>query len=268
MADLEGIGGQVPQDDKLYRAEDSADSADEFSSYISPSRKAASADLVKGRMFDVLFQGKNEELSAAKLRDKMQQIITQASIEDNKVRPASKVPPAKRKHAWKPSTRKQSQTEDPDKITLSRIEPFDAAAFNSKRHAPYSWQNSSLIKELHASTAESEAKSEDDGCSLAIKHRHETSIYDSPDCSADMHEFKISVILITFMTVSLNLLMTILCFQYGDHLWQLSLVLQLISGVFHPLIELMLSARVRFYFKDCINTLSGDHVAKDTVIVT
>ena len=94
---MSDLVGQVPED-KLYPAIHSVDSEDsDMDARAGPEmakglrRKSTSADLVRGRMFDVLF-GKNEELSAASLKDKMQQIITQASIEDEKISLEAKQP--------------------------------------------------------------------------------------------------------------------------------------------------------------------------------
>ena len=195
-------------------------------------------------MFDVIFQGKNEELSAAKLRDKMQQIITQASIEEEKAKKVKEIPI--RKHAWK-----RSINEDPDKIV--KVEKIEQKLKNSAK----------LVRQNKVSID----SDPNDSCNLSIRHRHDTSVYDSPDCSADMHEFRLSLILTTFYSVTIHILLLVICFRYNqEHKWQVALALQLISCVFQPLFEFMLSPRVRFYVKDWLSLCKGEE-ANDTVIV-
>ena len=95
--------------------------------------------------------------------------------------------------------------------------------------------------------------------------------HDTPDCSADMHEFKTSLVLTSFYSILINLTIVIICFQFDDekdeHFWQLGLIIQVISCVFHPLIEFLLSAKVRYFIKDRIEGFSGG-ITSDTVIVT
>ena len=111
-------------------------------------------------------------------------------------------------------------------------------------------------------------------CSLLMKHRHNSqngASNDTPDCSADMHEFKTSLVLTSFYSILINLAIVIICFQFDDEkdekFWQLGLIIQVISCVFHPLIEFLLSAKVRYFIKDRIESFSGG-ITSDTVIVT
>ena len=107
-----------------------------------------------------------------------------------------------------------------------------------------------------------------------MKHRHNSqngASNDTPDCSADMHEFKTSLVLTSFYSILINLAIVIICFQFDDekdeNFWRLGLIIQVISCVFHPLIEFLLSAKVRYFIKDRIESFSGG-ITSDTVIVT
>ena len=111
-------------------------------------------------------------------------------------------------------------------------------------------------------------------CSLLMKHRHDSLngvSNDTPDCSADMHEFKISLVLISFYSILINIIIVILCFQYNDekheNFWQLGLIIQVISCILHPWMEFVLSAKVRYFIKDRIEAFNGGFTS-DTVIVT
>ena len=87
----------------------------------------------------------------------------------------------------------------------------------------------------------------------------------------DMHEFKTSLVLTSFYSILINLAIVINCFQFDDEkdekFWQLGLIIQVISYVFHLLIEFLLSAKVRYFIKDRIEGFSGG-MTSDTVIVT
>ena len=101
-----------------------------------------------------------------------------------------------------------------------------------------------------------------------MKHRHISSKYDHPECSADMYEFKLTTILTAAYSMTIQMGLFVLCFLYPSNGWQLALLMQICSCVIFPLFELLLSTQVRFYVKDRFNNLTGDFVPSNTVIVT
>ena len=114
--------------------------------------------------------------------------------------------------------------------------------------------------------------SEDHPCPLSMNHRHNIeSIYDSPECTADLAEFALSIVLnlIHHFAVNGALLTSTIFYTHwrSENQWEMAIILQLISSCFHPFLEFVFSAKVRFFFKDRVDAFKGENVPSNTVFV-
>lgn len=105
-----------------------------------------------------------------------------------------------------------------------------------------------------------------------MNHRHTTeSIYESPECTADLAEFALSIVLNLIHHCAVNGAMVTLTLIYtnlrSENQWEMAIILQLLSSCFHPLLEFLFSAKVRFFFKDRMDAFKGENVPSNTVFV-
>jgi hypothetical protein len=74
------------------------------------------------------------------------------------------------------------------------------------------------------------------------------------------------------MLVALPILTISIVYSTNDSLedsqWMVLASIQVLTSVWFPFIELMVSPKVRFWFKDLIDSFNGDLVPADVVIVT
>ena len=102
-----------------------------------------------------------------------------------------------------------------------------------------------------------------------MKHRHCTNIYESPDCNADMTELKVCVIMSLISHTVINVTFVIIFHIYCQEIqWKCLLGIQIMVCVFYPFIEFLLSPFVRFKITEIIDSLRGDDVPSNEVIVT
>ena len=99
--------------------------------------------------------------------------------------------------------------------------------------------------------------------------RHYESNQETPECSADLHEFKTSLILTTSYTLLIHVILIILSYQFWPQdIWKFGLVLQLTSCIIMPMLEALTSARVRYFMRDWLEEQRSDITDTETVIVT
>ena len=223
-------------------------------------RRKSSAEKVKGQIFDVAFKDP-QELSAAKLRDRMK-VIIQASIEEDeeKVRYLLNAP----KLAWTQLSGNNNETENPmdwDQIQTDK-NPV------KKKKDPFLRKSNTVS--VMADT-ESQAVSEDQPCPLSMNHRHTAEgLYESPECTADLSEFALSsaLNLVHHSVINSALLTLILVYSnLSENQWEMSVALQVISACFHPFLEFLFSAKVRFFLKDLWDGIRGENIPSNTVFV-
>ena len=104
-----------------------------------------------------------------------------------------------------------------------------------------------------------------------MKHRHDTEgLYESPECSADLSEFAISIGLNLVHHLILNGALVILVVVYSNlsqNLWEMVLLLQVIACCCHPTLEFLISAKIRFFCRDKLDALKGENIPSQTVFV-
>ena len=104
-----------------------------------------------------------------------------------------------------------------------------------------------------------------------MKRRHDTEgLYESPECSADLSEFAISIGLNLVHHLVLNgaLVALVVVYSYlSENLWEMVVLLQMIACCFHPLLECLISAKVRFFCRDQLDAFKGENIPSQTVVV-
>ena len=104
-----------------------------------------------------------------------------------------------------------------------------------------------------------------------MKHRHDIEgLYESPECSADLYEFAISIGLNLIHHLTLNGALVALTVTYSylsDNQWEMLVILQLLACCFHPLLEILMSAKLRFFCRDQLYAFNGENIPSQTVFV-
>ena len=112
----------------------------------------------------------------------------------------------------------------------------------------------------------------EDPCTLPMKHRHKVEgLYESPECSADLSEFALSIGLNLIHHLAINgviLSLAVIYSYLSENQWEMLIILQIISCCLHPLFELFISAKIRFFCRDQIDAFKGENIPSETVFVT
>ena len=158
-----------------------------------------------------------------------------------------------------------------DTYTKTMVQDFKVRSLISRKFCKIVVSHSKNVLNLTSQNDEVEDDFEDrDQCTLPMKHRHCTKIYESPDCNADMTELKVCVAMALFSHTLINIIIVVLFCVYGDDKsWKEGLFgIQIVACVIFPALEFLLSPLVRFKVSEIIDSLKGEDIPSNEVIVT
>ena len=104
-----------------------------------------------------------------------------------------------------------------------------------------------------------------------MQHRHDTKTYETSDCHADLTELRLSIILAMVSHILIAGLFLTIYFVYWnseDQKWVSIFTLQFVTCVCYPLVDFLVSPGVRFFIKDVTDSLKGEYVPSNVVLVT
>ena len=158
-----------------------------------------------------------------------------------------------------------------DTYTKTMVQDFKVRSLISRKFCKNLVSDSKNVLHLTSQNDEVEDDFEDrDQCTLPMKHRHCTKIYESPDCNADITELKVCVAMSLFSHTLINIIIVVLFCVYGDDKsWKEGLFgIQIVACVIFPALEFLLSPLVRFKVSEIIDSLKGEDIPSNEVIVT